>query len=240
MVSEVTETAVSARGGLLEALADGVCRRAFSSPEAFVYELTIARALAKVVDPQVKERLRGVRCLDVGSGGGRIALGVARSGDHHVVGVDPSRSQVRRFARRGRTGERASVVRGRAEDLPFSDDAFDSLYSSCTWKHWPDPEHAISECVRVTRRGGPIVIIEIDGASDEETFRKFAYTSQVPVGLRKAYVRFALRTVVGVAPEGAALAESFAGTSIHGLTISRLDDLPFLIAQATAGREACP
>jgi hypothetical protein len=58
-VSEVTPTAVSARGGLLEALADGVCRRSFSSPEAFLYEVTIARALARVVEPQVKDRLRG-------------------------------------------------------------------------------------------------------------------------------------------------------------------------------------
>jgi ubiquinone/menaquinone biosynthesis C-methylase UbiE len=240
VVSDDSQTAVSARGGLLEALADGVCHRAFSSPEAFLYELTIARALAKVVEPQVKERLRGVRCLDVGSGGGRIALGVAQSGHHHVVGVDPSRAQVRRFARRGRTSERASVLLARAEDLPFSDNAFDSLYSSCTWKHWPDPAHGISECVRVTRTGGPIVIIEIDGASDEETFKRFAYTSQVPVGLRKAYVRFALRTVVGVAPESAALAESFAGMPIDDLTISRLDDMPFLIAQATAGQSACP
>jgi ubiquinone/menaquinone biosynthesis C-methylase UbiE len=179
------------------------------------------------------------RYLDVGSGGGRIALGVAQSGNHQVVGVDPSRAQVSRFARRSRAGVQASVIRADAEHLPFSDGAFDSLYSSCTWKHWPDPVQGISECVRVTRRGGTIVIIEIDGAGDEETFKRFAYTSQVPVGLRRAYVRFALRTVVGVAPHSTALAESFAGMPVHGLTISRLDEMPFLVAQATVGREPC-
>jgi SAM-dependent methyltransferase len=225
---------------ILETLADGVCRRAFSSPEALLYELTIARALADVVKPQVMERLRGNRCLDVGSGGGRIAFEVARSGQQQVVGVDPSRAQVQRFARRGHTGQRSSVVQARAENLPFGDDAFDSLYSSCTWKHWPDPAHGISECVRVTRTEGPIVIIEIDGASDEETFKKFALTSQVPFGLRNAYVRFALRTVVGVAPDSAALERSFAGVPIAGLTVSRLDNLPFLIAEATVRQVAYP
>ena len=221
--------------GFLETLADGVCRRAFSSPEAFLYELTIARALATVVEPLVKERISGNRCLDVGSGGGLIAHGVARSGPREVVGIDPSQAQVRRFARRDRTGERLSVIRARAEDLPFSDDSFDSLYSSCTWKHWPDPARGVSECVRVTRVGGPIVIIEVDGASDEETFRRFAYSSQVPFGLRKAYVRFALRTVVGVAPDANALAKSFTGVPGDGLTVTKLEDLPFLVALTTAG-----
>lgn len=183
--------------------------------------------------PQVTERLRGSRCLDIGAGGGRIAFGVARSGHHQVVGVDPSRAQVLRFARRARTSQRTSVVQARGEDLPFADDSFDSLYSSCTWKHWPDPVQGISECVRVTRAGGPIVIIEIDGTSDEETFKKFAYTSQVPVGLRKAYVRFALRTVVGVAPDSKTLERSFAGSPVDGVAITKLDGLPFLIAEGT-------
>jgi ubiquinone/menaquinone biosynthesis C-methylase UbiE len=219
----------------LEAVADGVCRRAFSSPEAFLYELTIARALARVVVPIVAGHLRGERILDVGSGGGLVALGVARAGPHHVVGVDPSWSQVRRFARRNRTGQDSSVVRAEAENLPFPADSFDALYSSCTWKHWPDPAVGVAECVRVTRKGGRFIVIEIDGASTLESFKRFAYTSQVPVGLRKAYVRSALRTVVGVAPDTTALAGSFAGMSVDGLTISKLDDMPFLLALGTAG-----
>ena len=221
--------------GILETLADGVCRRAFSSPEAFLYEVTIASALAKVVEPLIKERLSGDRCLDVGSGGGLIAHGISQSGPREVVGIDPSDAQVRRFARRNHNAAGTAVVQARGEDLPFGSDTFDSLYSSCTWKHWPDPARGVSECVRVTRQGGPIVIIEIDGASDAETFRQFAYSSQVPFGLRSAYVRFALRTVVGVAPDQAALADSFATAPVDGLTITRLDGLPFLAAVANAG-----
>ena len=57
----------------------------------------------------------------------------------------------------------------------------------------------------------------------------------MPVGLRQAYVRFALRTVVGVAPDTTAFADSFTGVPIDGMTISKLDVMPFLIALATAG-----
>ena len=215
------------------ALADRVCRRAFSSPEAFLYEVTIARALAKVVEPHIEERLKGKRVLDVGSGGGLIAQELARAGSREVVGVDPSKAQVRRFARRARTGGAMSVVRAQAEDLPFADGSFDSLYSSCTWKHWPDPVRGIAECVRVTRHGGSIVIVEIDGSTDPMTFRAFAFSSQVPLGLRRAYVRFALRTVVGVAPDPTAFAESFFGARVEGLTVTKIDGTPFLLAHAT-------
>lgn len=218
------------RSGLLETVANGVCRRAFSSPEAIAYELTIARALAEVVAPVVRSGIQGSRCLDVGSGGGLIALSTARSVPVNLVGLDPSKSQVARFTRRRRADDSVSVVRARAEGLPFPDDSFDSLYSSCTWKHWPDPADGIAECVRVTRSGGPIIMVEIDGTADEEEFRRFASTSRIPFGLREAYVRFAMRTVVGVAPDSIALAASFLGLPVVGPTVSRLGDMPFLIA----------
>ncbi len=73
-------------------------------------------------------------------------------------------------------------------------------------------------------------MVEIDGTADEEEFRQFASTSRIPFGLREAYVRFAMRTVVGVAPDSIALAASFLGLPVVGPTVSRLGDMPFLIA----------
>jgi hypothetical protein len=43
----------------MEGAAAQVCRRAFSSPEAILYELTIAVALSSVVEPVLSPCLRG-------------------------------------------------------------------------------------------------------------------------------------------------------------------------------------
>ena len=139
-----------------------------------------------------------------------------------------------RLARRRSSGAAVFAVQARAEDLPFADGSFDSLYSSCAWKHWPDAAAGLAECVRVTRPGGAILVIEIDGASTEDEFRQFARTSRVPVGLREAYVRFAMRTVVGVAPNADALAHSFRGLNTSTPTVSRISGTPFLAAVASA------
>jgi ubiquinone/menaquinone biosynthesis C-methylase UbiE len=137
---------------VLERLSEGVCRRAFSSPEALLYELTIAVALCRVVEPVLGPHLRGKSVLDVGCGGGRLAVAIAHGTQRTVVGLDPSMAQVRRFTRRGTAA--CPAVRGQAETLPFRTASFDSVYSSCVFKHWLLPANGLSECARVTRPGG--------------------------------------------------------------------------------------
>jgi len=222
-----------ASSGLFRRMADGVCRRAFSSPEALVYEVTIAPAVARVVGPAVRSRISGSRALDVGCGGGLIATAIAGAIAGTVLGVDPSSSQVRRFSSRASASARFWAIRARAEALPFGEDEFDAVFSSCAWKHWPDPRLGLAECVRVTRPGGDLVIVELDAASTEAEFRQFARTSRVPPGLRSAYVRFAMRTVVGVAPDASTLVRSFDGLAVTSPSIERIGNLPFLVAAAT-------
>jgi SAM-dependent methyltransferase len=220
-------TAAQNGQGLANRVADGVCRRAFSSPEAIAYELTIAPALAAALVPTIRSVLQRGRVADIGCGGGQIAKHLAHAG-LTVFGIDPSHSQVHRFSRTA--GSHTWPIRARAEALPFPRGTFDSLYSSCAWKHWPTPEFGTSECVRVTKSGGSITVIEIDGGASAEEFWTFARTSRIPFGLRRAYLRFAMRTVVGVAPTRPELASSFEGLPISGLNVIRLQELPFLVA----------
>lgn len=219
--------------GVLERLAEVVCRRAFSSPEALAYELAVAPALAEVVGPELRSHLSGTRILDVGCGGGRIACSIAADGPTSVFGVDASLSQVRRFSRRHRKGLSVWPIQARAEHLPFRNHSFDTVFSSCAWKLWSEPEVGLAECVRVTRPGGQLVIVEIDGASTVEEFRRFAKMSRIPYGMQEAYVRFAMRTVVGVAPDRAALEASFASLRLDPPAVRRIGDLPFLVVVAS-------
>jgi ubiquinone/menaquinone biosynthesis C-methylase UbiE len=186
-------------------LSEGICRRAFSSPEAFLYEATIAESLKRVVLPALVPHIQGHRVLDVGSGGGRLAMALAE--DHTVVGIDPSWSQVRRFRRRA--GDAATTLQADGEFLPFCDHTFDTVYSSCVFKHWHSPRAALSECARVARPAGRLITVEIDGNASPDEFRQFADRSRVPLGLRSGYVRFAMRTIVGVAPTLSTLGAAF-------------------------------
>ncbi len=217
---------------IFERLADDICRRAFSSPEAIAYEMTIAPALSKALLPHLRTRITGGIVLDVGCGGGRIATSLGEPPVTGVVGIDPSQAQVRSLARRTRDNSLVWATRARVESLPFADDSFDYVLSSCAWKHWPDPARGVAECVRVTRPGGSLVIIEIDGSSTRSTFERFARVTRFPPGLRKAYVRFAMRTVVGVAPNAQELTRSFEDLDLSLSEVKGIGDSPFLLAEA--------
>jgi len=210
-------------------LADAVCRRAFSSPEAFLYEVTIAHALADVVTPELAKHSRG-HVLDVGAGGGTVAARLVLDHELTVVALDPSAAQVRRAKRLAVRVPGLSACSGSAETLPFEDASFDSVVSSCAWKHWPNPAIGVKECLRVLRPGGTLAIIEIDGTVTPEAFWGFAKRSRVPFGMKHAYLRFAMRTVVGVAPSPSELAASFGDFPV---ATSSLKNAPFTIAVAT-------
>lgn len=210
-------------------LADAVCRRAFSSPEALLYEVTIARALADIVTPELAKYATG-RVLDVGAGGGTVASRLVLHNALSVVALDPSTAQIRRAARLAARVPGLSTCVGSAESIPFDDATFDSVVSSCAWKHWPHPAIGVTECLRVLRPGGTLALIEIDGTVTPESFWNFAKHSRVPFGLKHAYLQFAMRTVVGVAPSPLELAASFGDVSV---TTSGLSNAPFTLAVAT-------
>ena len=218
-------------GGIMNRLSDAVCRRAFSSPEAWLYEWAIAPALADVVTPIFLERLTGSTILDVGGGGGTVAARLSRATGCSVVVLDPSEAQISRVQRIHRRQPKVTSQLGAAGALPFSDESFDCVVTSCAWKHWPDPSKGVAECLRVLRPGGQLVIFEIDGTSSPDDFWTFAKTSQVPLGVKRAYVRFAMRTVVGVAPGIEDIKSSFGD---HNVLVERIEDEPFLLAVATA------
>ena len=102
------------------------------------------------------------RVLDVGFGGGylpaRVASGVV---DGSVAGVDISPAMVARVKRRHRALVRAgrlAVVQGRAEALPFLDEAFTKAVSVNSLFYWRDPRAAFAELSRVLADGALLVL----------------------------------------------------------------------------------
>jgi ubiquinone/menaquinone biosynthesis C-methylase UbiE len=107
----------------------------------------------------------GRRILEVGCGVGDDARAMAacvRPGGE-VVAVDGSRAMIAEA--RLRAEESNLPVRfeaGDAHRLDFPDDCFDGCRCDRTFMHLEDPRQALREMVRVVRRGGRVVVYEVD------------------------------------------------------------------------------
>jgi demethylmenaquinone methyltransferase / 2-methoxy-6-polyprenyl-1,4-benzoquinol methylase len=100
----------------------------------------------------------GMRMLDVAVGTGLVAreaapiVGAAGS----VIGVDPSVGMLAQSGLHGLT-----LVRGRAESLPFASQSFDFLCMGYALRHLADLEMAFREFRRVLKPGGRLLVLEI-------------------------------------------------------------------------------
>ena len=95
---------------------------------------------------------RGSRVLDVASGAGYVAGAAAKRGAE-VTGIDFSATQVRK-ARESYPALR--FEQADAEALPFGSDTFDAVVNAFGMCHFPHPETALEEALRVLKRGGRV------------------------------------------------------------------------------------
>jgi len=111
--------------------------------------------------------------LDVGSGTGALAAAVASAAPAgRVVGIDPAEQYVA-FARAKRATERISFELGDAQQMRFDDGAFDRALSLLVINFIPDPQKAVREMKRVTRRGGTVAAAVWDYGDGMEMLRVF-------------------------------------------------------------------
>lgn len=101
--------------------------------------------------------------LNVGAGAGSY-----EPVDRELVALEPSSAMIAQ-----RSVRAAPCVGGRAEALPFRDDAFDAIMAMLTVHHWDDQVAGLSELRRVSR--GSVVILTFDPA-----FRGFWLTDYLP------------------------------------------------------------
>ncbi len=99
------------------------------------------------------------RALDVATGTGFTAFAMAAR-CRSVVALDFTSGMVReaRGLRDQRVVTNVTFCLGDAETLPFRDAVFDLVVCRYASHHFPNLPHAIAEMVRVTRRGGRVVI----------------------------------------------------------------------------------
>lgn len=116
------------------------------------------RAMVDRVVPARPERI-----LDVATGTAGVALELVRRSPGRVVGVDLTEAMLRRghdnVLRQGEK-DRIHLVAGRAEQLPFPDEAFDGLTFTYLLRYVADPAATLRELARVVKPGAPVASLE--------------------------------------------------------------------------------
>ncbi len=114
-----------------------------------------------MVDRIVPSSPRSV--LDVACGTAGVTVQLARRTTADVVGVDLTEGMLARGQRNvdgAGLGNRTQLVVGRAEQLPFADDAFDALTFTYLLRYVDDPQATLVELARVVRPGGVMASLE--------------------------------------------------------------------------------
>jgi SAM-dependent methyltransferase len=209
----------------------------YGAGEAFFFDTVIAPAIgalrARSLDAHVAELPRGARVLEVGSGGGQMALEVARARpDLEWIGVDLSPAQVARATRRTRAARPARPPRfvcGSALELPFEAGEFDAVVSVGSIKHWPDPARGLAECVRVLRPGGQLFVVEVDRGCRWDDARAFVAGWRMPRPLRPLGLVVFRTWVAGQAIDLDDARALLAGTPLVDARVERIAGAPGLL-----------
>jgi ubiquinone/menaquinone biosynthesis C-methylase UbiE len=100
------------------------------------------------------DRHAGEKVLDIGCGNGWLVWNFAQNGAK-ITGVDLTSVAIELTKKRLAIYDLSADLRiANAESLPFADNSFDYLTSAGVLHHTPDTEKAVSEAIRVLRRGG--------------------------------------------------------------------------------------
>ena len=109
----------------------------------------------------VLTRIHGHDLLELGCGLGDLLADMTEAG-HTCLAVEQSPQMVaaaRQTLQRRKLGEKAWVIQGSAQHLPFSNASFDTVVSTFPSEYIYDP-NTIAEVERVLRPGGRLIVVE--------------------------------------------------------------------------------
>ncbi len=125
----------------------------YDSRWSFYIEATVRETLSRL-EIRATERL-----LDVGCGTGALLAALSLAAPSlEMTGVDPSPEML--GIAREKLGPSAHLAEGRAESLPFADEAFHVVVSTNALHYVRQPRQALSEMARVLKPGGRLVITD--------------------------------------------------------------------------------
>lgn len=112
----------------------------------------------------------GDRALDVACGPGQLAAELARlvGPDGRITGADFSAGMIRCAQDKYRNRPELTWTQCNALELPFQDETFDAVTISFALRYLSDQRKGLASMRRVLRKGGQLVILDVNGSPSEK------------------------------------------------------------------------
>ena len=202
-----------------------------------IYNRRIQGAIAGLYEHVAREMAlhRHRQILDVGSGGGYIAVEIAqKSPSSQVTGIDYSPMQVRAARQYAAKNDVTNCFfhRGNAMKIPCADRTFDAVVSIGSIKHWPDPARGLREIYRVLKPEGHFIISETDKEVSDDDLRDFITRFRVWF-VPDMLLLWGLRHVIfGRSFSETQLARAVSAAGFKEVTCTRVKQCPYVVIQA--------
>ena len=132
----------------------------YASSEVHSQSPTLRR-LVEILQPTT-----GISVCDIACGAGHTGLSFAGVASK-IVGVDPAPSMLAAFQELAKgKGIAVEGVESYAESIPQPDNTFDVAVSRLAPHHFTDIKKAMSEMTRITKPGGAVAVIDLEGDPD--------------------------------------------------------------------------
>lgn len=98
--------------------------------------------------------------LDVGCGTGALLASIAEMNTQVILaGIDITPEMI--SVAREKLGQRAELVVGDVENLPWQENTFDAIVSTYAFHHFPRPKIALAEIKRVLKPKGVLIMADV-------------------------------------------------------------------------------
>ncbi len=170
--------------GLVNDVFHGVARRydIMNDVMSFGMHRLWKDAMVTALNPQSNP---DYKVLDVAGGTGDIAFRIVeasrRTAQVTILDINGSMLEVgRQRAERQRLGDNLTFVEANAEELPFADNSFDAYTIAFGIRNVPHMPVALSEAMRVLRRGGRFLCLEfseVDAPVLEKAYEAWSFNA---------------------------------------------------------------
>lgn len=104
--------------------------------------------------------------LDVGCSNGHATIKQLKKDPKTIFGIDFSQEMIKNanaLKQKFKIKDEVTFIRGDVRHIPFNDDTFDVTYTTrvvINLPNWDEQKKAIRECLRVTKKGGIVILSE--------------------------------------------------------------------------------